>query len=82
MRRLPQKCIKKLFFESQARTGSIGFLSNIIENHDEPRGVSRFIPAEDLCDTSKKALARAYFFPERYSVYISGAGDRNGKLPF
>ena len=53
---------KEAIFESQARTGSIGFLSNIIENHDEPRGVSRFIPAEDLCDTSKKALACAYFF--------------------
>ena len=53
---------KKAIFESQTRTGSIGFLSNIIENHDEPRGVSRFIPAEDLCDTSKKALACAYFF--------------------
>ena len=44
---------KEAIFESQARTGRIGFLSNIIENHDEPRGVSRFIPAEDLCDTSK-----------------------------
>ena len=53
---------KEAIFESQARTGRIGFLSNIIENHDEPRGVSRFIPAEDLCDTSKKALACAYFF--------------------
>lgn len=53
---------KEAIFESQERTGSIGFLSNIIENHDEPRGVSRFIPAEDLCDTSKKALACAYFF--------------------
>ena len=49
---------KEAIFESQ----TIGFLSNIIENHDEPRGVSRFIPAEDLCDTSKKALACAYFF--------------------
>lgn len=53
---------KTVIFDSQIRTGSIGFLSNIIENHDEPRGVSRFIPAEDLCDTSKKALACAYFF--------------------
>ncbi len=53
---------KNAIFDSQIRTSNIGFLSNIIENHDEPRGVSRFIPAEDLCDTSKKALACVYFF--------------------
>ena len=35
---------KKCCFHSQKRIGSIGFLSNIIENHDEPRGVSRFLP--------------------------------------
>lgn len=53
---------KNAVFDSQMTTGEIGFLSNIIENHDEPRGVSRFIPAEDLSDTSKKALACEYFF--------------------
>lgn len=53
---------KNAIFDSQLKTGTIGFLSNIIENHDEPRGVSRFIPAEDLDDTSKKALACVYFF--------------------
>ena len=53
---------KNAIFAGQQLTGEIGFLSNIIENHDEPRGVSRYIPAEDLSDTSKKALACAYFF--------------------
>lgn len=43
-------------FESQKKIGNAGFLSNIIENHDEPRGVSRYIPQEDLDDASKKAL--------------------------
>jgi oligo-1,6-glucosidase len=43
-------------FESQKKIGRIGFLSNIIENHDEPRGVSRYIPKEDLCDDTKKLL--------------------------
>ncbi len=38
-----------------------GFLSNIIENHDEPRGVSRYIPREDLCPAAKKMLAALYF---------------------
>ena len=53
---------KNVIFDSQLRTGEIGFLSNIIENHDEPRGVSRYIPADDLSEQSKKALAEAYFF--------------------
>lgn len=53
---------KKVIFDSQLRTGEIGFLSNIIENHDEPRGVSRYIPADDLSEQSKKALAAVYFF--------------------
>jgi oligo-1,6-glucosidase len=34
---------KKAAFGTQARLGDIGFISNIIENHDEPRGVSQFM---------------------------------------
>ena len=53
---------KEAVFASQERIKTIGYLSNIIENHDEMRGVSRYIPKEDLSDTSKKALATVYFF--------------------
>lgn len=53
---------KNAIFDSQLRVADIGFLSNIIENHDEPRGVCRYIPEGDLNDTSKKALAAVYFF--------------------
>lgn len=53
---------KDAIFDSQLRVADIGFLSNIIENHDEPRGVCRYIPEGDLNDTSKKALATVYFF--------------------
>ena len=53
---------KNAIFDSQLRVADIGFLSNIIENHDEPRGVCRYIPDGDLNDTSKKALAVVYFF--------------------
>ncbi|WP_033152547.1 alpha-glucosidase [Pseudobutyrivibrio ruminis] len=52
---------KNAIFKAHERVDGIGFLSNIIENHDEPRGVSRFIPKEDLDDTSKKMLAGIYF---------------------
>ncbi|WP_418718061.1 alpha-glucosidase [Candidatus Allofournierella merdipullorum] len=31
-------------FESALRAAGVGFLSNIIENHDEPRGASRYLP--------------------------------------
>lgn len=53
---------KNAIFDSQLRVADIGFLSNIIENHDEPRGVCHYIPDGDLNDTSKKALAAVYFF--------------------
>ncbi|MBR3570337.1 MAG: alpha-glucosidase [Oscillibacter sp.] len=39
---------KKACFESQRKTQDTGFLCNIIENHDEPRGVSRYLP-EGAC---------------------------------
>ena len=52
---------KKCCFEAQRRIGNIGFLSNVIENHDEPRGVSRYIPEGDLNDKSKKMLAALNF---------------------
>ena len=56
-------------FQTQKKTAGIGFISNIIENHDEPRGVSRYIPEQDMESmdpemrvTAKKALATVYFF--------------------
>ncbi len=48
-------------FAAQAKVGDIGFLSNIIENHDEPRGASHYIPQGDCCDESKKMLAALNF---------------------
>ena len=52
---------KRCCFETQAKMGDFGFVSNIIENHDEPRGVSHYIPEGDCCDTSKKMLAALNF---------------------
>ena len=48
-------------FKAQKRVEDIGFLSNIIENHDEPRGVSRYIPEGEASVASKKMLATVYF---------------------
>lgn len=48
-------------FAGQRKAEGIGFPANVIENHDEPRGVSRYIPAGDCSDTSKKMLATIQF---------------------
>ena len=48
---------KACCFSSQRKVQDIGFLANVIENHDEPRGVSHYIPEGDVNDTSKKMLA-------------------------
>lgn len=52
---------RKCCFDSQERAEGVGFLSNIIENHDEPRGVSRYIPEGECSDAAKKMLAALYF---------------------
>lgn len=52
---------KKCYFESQKKMGDTGFYSNIIENHDEPRGASYYIPEGEVCGASKKLLAAMYF---------------------
>lgn len=49
--------LKESIFAAHKRNDPVGVISTIIENHDQPRGVSRFIPEADLNDTSKKALA-------------------------
>ena len=60
---------RQCLFDTQKKVSDIGFISNIIENHDEPRGVSRYIPPQDMQSmdeqmrvTAKKALATVYFF--------------------
>lgn len=48
--------LKESIFKAHERADSIGVLSTIIENHDEPRGVSHYIAEGPVNDTSKKAL--------------------------
>ena len=52
---------KRCCFETQEKLGDIGMISTIIENHDEPRGVSHYIPADELSDTAKKFLGTMQF---------------------
>ncbi len=51
---------KKALFACMQRVGDIGLLCNIIENHDEPRGVSRYL--QDTTLESKKMLATCFMF--------------------
>lgn len=52
---------KRCCFESQREMEGIGYFSNIIENHDEPRGVSRYIPEGECTTRSKKLLGTMNF---------------------
>lgn len=42
--RLSGEEVKKLIFQAQKESESVGFRANIIENHDEPRGATVFLP--------------------------------------
>lgn len=44
-------------FKSQLTIQDVAFEANIIENHDEPRGASRFLPAHAQNENGKKMLA-------------------------
>ena len=51
---------RDIIFASQQKMQDIGFLSNIIENHDEPRGASRYLPPHAQNEMGKKMLATTY----------------------
>ncbi len=73
---------KNCCFAAQEKTGKIGFLSNIIENHDGPRGVSRYIPESDCCDRSKKMLAALNFMLRGIPFIYQGQELGMENLPF
>ena len=73
---------KRCCFESQAKIGEIGFLSNIIENHDEPRGVSRYIPEGDCNVQSKKMLAALNFMLRGLPFIYQGQELGMENVPF
>lgn len=52
---------KHCIFETQKKIGDMGMVSNIIENHDEPRGVCYYIQPQNRCTNAKKLLAGVYF---------------------
>ena len=73
---------KRCCFETQAKMGDFGFVSNIIENHDEPRGVNHYIPEGDCCDTSKKMLAALNFMLRGLPFIYQGQELGMENIPF
>ena len=48
---------RDILYRVQYITEGMGFMANIIENHDEPRGVSRYLPEGECTEDAKKMLA-------------------------
>ena len=73
---------KQAAFAAQARVADIGFLSNIIENHDEPRGVSHYLPQGERSEAAKKLLGGLNFLlrglPFLYQGQELGMENRTG----
>lgn len=56
-KRIDFKRWREILFASQKEMEGIGFKANIIENHDEPRGASRYLPDYAQNEMGKKMLA-------------------------
>ena len=65
--------------QAQLETQKYGFKANIIENHDEPRGASRFFAI--LCSDTGRNQDAWYHkpSPQRNSFHLPGAGNRYEK---
>ncbi len=48
---------REALYVSQKECRNVGFLANIIENHDEPRGACTYLPKHALNDNGTKMLA-------------------------
>ena len=72
---------RKTIFEGQLKCGDIGFEANIIENHDEPRGVNTYLPPHAQNDAGKKNVSDGGDNASGTAVFVPGAGNRHGELP-
>ena len=72
---------RKAIFQSQLETQKYGFKANIIENHDEPRGVSRFLPAYAQTPAGPKMLGTVNYLLRGIPFIYQGQeiGMKNAK---
>ena len=73
---------KDACFGAQARSSDVGFLANIIENHDEPRGVSHYLPRGVTCDAAKKMLGGVNFMLRGLPFLYQGQEIGMENVPF
>lgn len=69
-------------FDVQRKCNNIGFLANIIENHDEPRGVNTYLPNYGQNDKGVKMLATVNILLRGIPFIYQGQeiGMRNCKM--
>ncbi len=70
---------REALFHSQLKCQDICFLTNVIENHDQPRGVSRFLPDYAQNDAGVKMLGTVNFLLRGLPILFQGQeiGMRN-----
>lgn len=73
---------RDVFFDSKRKSAGIGFLANIIENHDEPRGVSHYIKEGETNDASKKMLATVMMLAHGLPFLYQGQEIGMTNMPF
>ena len=73
------KTWRDTILSSQINVQKYGLEANIIENHDEPRGVSRFLPDYAQNPTGTKMLGTISVLLRGIPFYLSGAGNRYAK---
>lgn len=73
---------RQVIYDSIREIEGIGMKANIIENHDEPRGVSHYIPEEDCNDYSKKMLAAILFMRPGLPFLFQGQEIGMENTPF
>lgn len=76
------KVWRDAMFESQEKCEDIGFLANIIENHDEPRGANNYLPSYAQNNNGVKMLATTSILLRGIPFIYQGQeiGMRNCKM--
>ena len=77
----PQQYIAALY-SSQAKVKNVGFMSSIIENHDEPRGVSHYLPEGECTEQGKKMLGLISFMVRGLPFIYEGQEIGMENMPF
>lgn len=73
---------KRCAFRTQKTLGDIGYISNIIENHDEPRGVSHYLPEGENSPEAKKMLGAVNFMLRGLPFIYQGQELGMTNVPF